>query len=122
MSCHTRAGSEFSARREQAPELTGSYIFLSLYPKSASGIKDWSDRRMLVPFFRRLCIAVDGLHKLHISHEDLKRSNVLVTHKLEPILADFGFSHLSPGGKYVKSLGGTAEYSSPEKTKVSWSL
>ena len=111
------------AKPTDRKQLRRSYIFLSLYPKSASGIKDWSDhQRTLIPFFRKLCIAVDGLHKLDISHEDLKRSNVLVTKNMEPILADFGFSHLAPGKVYVRSLGGTADYSSPEKTKVSYYL
>ena len=102
-------------------QLIYSYIFLSLYPKSASSV-NFHDRNILVPFFRRVCYAVAGLHALEISHEDLKRSNILVTHRMEPILADFGFSHLSPDHAPVKSLGGTADYSSPEKTRVSYTF
>lgn len=34
------------------------------------------------------------------------------------MLVDFGFSHFKANGGYVKSAGGTLDYSSPEKTAV----
>ena len=72
-----------------------------------------------MPFFVHLCHIVNGLHSLNISHEDIKRSNVLVDEKGYPKLVDFGFSHFKPYGGLVKSAGGTLDYSSPEKAKVS---
>ena len=70
-------------------------------------------------FFRRLLCAVRDLHSLNISHEDLKRSNVLVDNHGCPILVDFGFSHFKANGDKVKSAGGTLDYCSPEKVEVS---
>lgn len=74
---------------------------------------------MIIPFFRRLLISIYSLHLLDISHEDIKRSNVLATENLHPVLVDFGFAHFTPRGGDVKSLGGTVDYSSPEKLIVS---
>lgn len=34
------------------------------------------------------------------------------------MLVDFGFSHFKADGGYVKSAGGTLDYSSPEKIAV----
>jgi hypothetical protein len=45
---------------------------------------------------------------------------VLATSELEPILVDFGFAHFTPDGGQVRSLGGTMDYSSPEKLAVSF--
>ncbi|WWD16589.1 hypothetical protein CI109_101017 [Kwoniella shandongensis] len=93
-----------------------TYVFLTLYSCSLSSHKvPWTHRR-LVTFFRRLLLVVHALHELSISHEDIKRSNVLVDEKGMPVLVDFGFSHFRPYGGKVKSAGGTLDYSSPEKT------
>ncbi|EIW66820.1 hypothetical protein TREMEDRAFT_34698 [Tremella mesenterica DSM 1558] len=94
-----------------------TYVFLTLYPCSASSLRVPWPRNKLVPFFRHLCHTVACLHSLNISHEDIKRSNVLVTTGGEPRLVDFGFSHFKPFGGAVKSAGGTLDYSSPEKAK-----
>lgn len=74
----------------------------------------------VIPFFRRLCHVINSLHILGISHEDLKRSNVLLDSAMRPVVVDFGFSHFSPGGGLVRSAGGTLDYSSPEKVAVSY--
>lgn len=95
------------------------YVFLTLYPCSASTYPTPWAPSYLIPFFRRLLIAVHSIHQLNISHEDLKRSNVLVDDSGSPVLVDFGFSHFRPHGEKVKSAGGTLDYSSPEKSAVS---
>ncbi|WWC87776.1 uncharacterized protein L201_002668 [Kwoniella dendrophila CBS 6074] len=92
-----------------------TYVFLTLYPASASAYTAPWPREHFVPFFRRLLYTIDILHQLDISHEDLKRSNVLVDENGLPVVVDFGFSHFKPNGGYVKSAGGTLDYSSPEK-------
>jgi serine/threonine protein kinase len=77
-------------------------------------------------FFAKLLRTVEALHHLHISHEDIKRANVLVSPDTRtkglvyPVLADFGFSHFNPSGGFVTSLGGTFDYSSPQKIAVSF--
>lgn len=78
-----------------------------------------------IPFFRTLLRTVDALHRLCVSHEDIKRANVLIlkTHdRVLPVLADFGFAQFIPDGGQVKSLGGTVDYSSPEKVEVSGNI
>lgn len=78
--------------------------------------------RAVVPFFRALLRTVDAIHLLGVSHEDIKRGNILLLKengRVLPILADFGFAHFLPDGGNVKSIGGTVDYSSPEKIAVS---
>jgi serine/threonine protein kinase len=88
-----------------------------MYPAAAACMSNYPFQ--LIPFFRQLLISVKGIHGLDISHEDLKRSNVLATDNLEPVLVDFGFAHFTPHRGSVRSLGGTMDYSSPEKLSVS---
>jgi serine/threonine protein kinase len=64
-------------------------------------------------------MTVHSLHALGVSHEDLKRSNVLVDPVGCPSLIDFGFSHFAAYGQRVRSAGGTLDYSSPQKVEVS---
>ncbi|WRT65601.1 uncharacterized protein IL334_002546 [Kwoniella shivajii] len=92
-----------------------TYVFLTLYPHSASSLKPPWGMEAFTIFFRRLLFIVDNLHQLNVSHEDLKRSNVLVDAHGLPALVDFGFSHFKPDGGLVRSAGGTLDYSSPEK-------
>jgi serine/threonine protein kinase len=93
-----------------------SYVFLTLHQNSVSGSSISGDD--LIIFFRHLCITIHTLHRLGISHEDIKRSNVLVDRKGRPVVVDFGFSHFNPDNKLQKSAGGTLDYSSPEKVLV----
>ncbi|WVQ64808.1 uncharacterized protein L199_002977 [Kwoniella botswanensis] len=92
-----------------------TYVFLTLYPASASAYSTPWNQQHFIPFFRRLLQTIDILHQLNISHEDLKRSNVLVDEYGLPAVVDFGFSHFRPDGGKVRSAGGTLDYSSPQK-------
>lgn len=94
-------------------------MFSTLHSGSAAEVELPWDHERLINFFRRLCITIHALHQLYVSHEDIKRSNVLVDNLDLPALIDFGFSHFSPYGQLVRSAGGTLDYSSPEKTQVS---
>jgi serine/threonine protein kinase len=94
------------------------YVFLTLYPRSASEHPTPWPHGRLIRFFRALLQTIHALHQLDISHEDLKRSNVLVDEEGWPVVVDFGFSHFKPGGGLVKTSGGTLDYSSPEKVEV----
>ena len=93
-------------------------MFSTLHPHSAGHVNTPWDHHQLVSFFRRLCMTVHTLHALDISHEDLKRSNVLVDPLGCPSVIDFGFSHFAGHGQRVRSSGGTLDYSSPQKVKV----
>lgn len=106
-------GWNISLNRQHRLAHTISFIFLTVYPYSASMVGNHPEHVM--PFFRKLLLSVWAIHMLDLSHEDLKRSNILASHDIEPILVDFGFAHFTPDGGIVKSLGGTMDYSSPEK-------
>ena len=95
------------------------YVFLTMYERSLSSYATPWHHDHLITFFRHLLHHVNHLHLLNISHEDLKRSNVLIDKKGNPVLVDFGFSHFSVDGQKVKSAGGTLDYTSPEKVMVS---
>jgi serine/threonine protein kinase len=97
-------------------------VFLTLYPCSVSSVRGQWKEGAIVAFFRRLLNTVHACHTLGISHEDIKRSNVLCDDRYNPVLVDFGFSHFSPTGGFVRSAGGTLDYSSPEKVMVSYKL
>lgn len=96
------------------------YVFLTLHKSVLGGPYDPRGKN-LIHFFRKLLRVVQALHEIGISHEDLKRSNVLLSFDddgMGPALADFGFSQFFPRGGKVRSLGGTFDYSSPEKVAV----
>nr|ODO02471.1 CAMK/CAMKL protein kinase [Cryptococcus depauperatus CBS 7855] len=111
------AGLEGIAGLEGVIEEGGwTYVFLTLYPCSVSSLPNNWTYDSLIIFFRRLLHTVHNLHRLNVSHEDIKRSNVLADDEGFPVLVDFGFSHFKCDGGFVKSAGGTLDYSSPEKT------
>lgn len=95
-------------------------MFLTLFSRSVSSSDRPWERHHLVPFYRQLLFTVKSLHALDISHEDIKRSNILIGKNNTPVLVDFGFGHFNPNRLYVKSAGGTLDYTSPEKVLVSW--
>lgn len=76
----------------------------------------------LRPFFAKLLHTLHTMHQIGISHDDLKRANIMVEKHgahIEPVLVDFGFSQFFPHGGHLMSLGGTFDYSCPEKIAVS---
>lgn len=99
--------------------MTTRYMFSALHSHSAAQYDVPWPEDYLVIFFRRLCLILYSLHQLNVSHEDLKRSNVMVDPHGWPALIDFGFSHFAAYGQSVKSAGGTLDYTSPEKAEVS---
>jgi serine/threonine protein kinase len=113
-----RDGWTYVSCHKNIHQLTPRYLFSTLHSHSVAEVQEPWDHDRLINFFRRLCISVFELHQLNISHEDIKRSNVLVDQISLPALIDFGFSHFSPYSEFVRSAGGTLDYSSPEKTEA----
>lgn len=46
-----------------------------------------------IPYFRQLASAIGYLHERGITHNDIKVSNILISHSDIPVLVDFGFAH-----------------------------
>lgn len=107
-------------RRARQPAYT-RYVFMKLYDGELRRDNCPKGDDQVIPFFRTLLRTVQALHRLGVTHEDIKRANVLLLNtpdRVLPVLADFGFAHFVPDGGQVLSLGGTVDYSSPEKVKV----
>ncbi|BEI90243.1 uncharacterized protein CcaverHIS019_0303130 [Cutaneotrichosporon cavernicola] len=95
-----------------------TYLLMKCYDGDLSKNGSLIKGAAVVPFFRALLRTVEAIHLLGVSHEDLKRGNILLLNeegRVRPVLADFGFSQFLPDGGYAKSHGGTLDYSSPEK-------
>ncbi|MGN6301738.1 MAG: serine/threonine-protein kinase, partial [Angustibacter sp.] len=60
--------------------------------------------------------SLDHIHSRDIVHRDLKPQNVLIrsTDPLDTVLADFGLARVAAMSRAVRSLAGTAHYTSPE--------
>lgn len=96
-------------------------MFMRLYTLSLSSIS-MPNEAHLRPFFAKLLHTLHTMHQIGISHDDLKRANIMVEKcgtRIEPVLVDFGFSQFFPHGGHLLSLGGTFDYSCPEKIAVS---
>lgn len=64
--------------------------------------------------FHQLISGIDYLHKLKISHRDLKPENLLLDHKKEIKIADFGLSNIYQNDEMLKTACGSPCYAAPE--------
>jgi serine/threonine protein kinase len=71
-----------------------------------------SDSKLCRTLFAQVVAGLSHLHKLGISHLDIKPGNILVGSDLQLKIADFDFSHFE-GDKEISGLG-TAEFRAPE--------
>lgn len=58
--------------------------------------------------------AVEYLHQMGISHRDLKPENMLLDHKYNIKVTDFGLSNIYPAGKLLTTACGSPSYACPE--------
>ncbi|EDW72070.2 uncharacterized protein Dwil_GK10638 [Drosophila willistoni] len=90
--------------------------------KHGSGMDLWTfiERRPLMDeklgsyIFRQIADAVYHLHKNKILHRDIKDENIIIDHKFNIKLIDFGSATFMEEGKYFSTFYGTTEYCSPE--------
>lgn len=67
-----------------------------------------------VCFFRQIIIGVSYCHALGIVHRDLKPENLLLDHKLNIKIADFGMAALETEDKLLETSCGSPHYAAPE--------
>lgn len=65
-------------------------------------------------FLMQLVDAVEYLHQLGIAHRDLKPENLLLDHKYNIKMTDFGLSNIYPAGKLLTTACGSPSYACPE--------
>jgi serine/threonine protein kinase len=65
-------------------------------------------------FFHQIINAIEYLHKLGIVHRDLKPENLLLDHKKDVKMVDFGLSNTYKQGDLLKTPCGSPCYAAPE--------
>ncbi|BGP27775.1 serine/threonine protein kinase [Rhodotorula toruloides] len=115
-------------RTDPHPNLIHFQSFI-ISPSYAICLMDFHPRLMPValpesrakPYFLQLLSAVQHVHSHGIAHNDIKPSNILLSHEDRPVLIDFGFAQQYEEGnpdRFLSSLSwGTPEYLSPERAK-----
>ena len=65
-------------------------------------------------FFHQIIAGVEYLHKLGIVHRDLKPENLLLDHRKNIKIVDFGLSNTYKAGETLKTACGSPCYAAPE--------
>ncbi|SCU96553.1 LADA_0H01530g1_1 [Lachancea dasiensis] len=67
-----------------------------------------------IRFFRQIIIGISYCHALGIVHRDLKPENLLLDHKYNIKIADFGMAALESKDKLLETSCGSPHYAAPE--------
>ncbi|MCA9920862.1 MAG: serine/threonine protein kinase, partial [Anaerolineales bacterium] len=92
----------------------------SLDKVTASGDLPWPlPPAQALKLVKRIAGALFAAHQRHIYHRDLKPQNVLMRHKKQPVLTDFGVAAVEEGTKLTRTgeMPGTPYYMSPEQIR-----
>ncbi|UJR35847.1 hypothetical protein I4U23_028591 [Adineta vaga] len=95
-------------------------IILVMEYASGGELYDYLNRMRRIPesqaraIFRQIVSAVHFLHKNQIVHRDLKLENILIDHKGDIKLADFGLSNSWSPRRLLHTFCGSPLYASPE--------
>jgi len=96
-----------------------SYIimrFLDGIPLSRLATRQGLDQLMAARLGEQMCHALGAVHRAGYVHRDVKPENILLTHKGEAFLTDFGVATLSGEAK-PPGRGGSPPYMSPEQCR-----
>lgn len=72
------------------------------------------DERDAQRIFRQIIEGLNYCHNRCITHRDIKLENLLLDHKCNIKMIDFGFSTCIPNDKKIKIFCGTPSYMAPE--------
>jgi 5'-AMP-activated protein kinase catalytic alpha subunit len=65
-------------------------------------------------YFQQLISGVEYLHKMGITHRDLKPDNIMIDYYDDVKIIDFGLSNTFSSGQILTSDCGTLYYAAPE--------
>lgn len=101
----------------------GGAPYLSMEYVSGMTLRDLLDRRGKLPYgaalriARQLCAGLQAVHEVGVLHRDIKPGNVILEHRGNAKLMDFGISRpaRSPTDTSTDSVSGTPHYMAPEQ-------
>ncbi|KAH9812598.1 kinase-like domain-containing protein [Melampsora americana] len=108
--------------------ITPSYALLTMaFHPALLPVRLSESNPKTIPYLRGLLSGIEFLHRHHITHNDIKPANVVISEQDQPVFIDFGFA-VSYGSdwegaekgekKYWSQLSwGTPEYLSPQRAR-----
>ncbi len=101
----------------------GDAAYLSMEYVSGMTLRELLDRRGKLPYgaalriARQLCAGLQAVHEVGVLHRDIKPGNVMLEHRGNAKLMDFGISRpaRSQGDSTNDNLSGTPHYMAPEQ-------